>query len=349
MKEKISLMGILVNSFLAFGKITVGLLSYSASILAEGFHSLADIFSSLIGYFSIRISQKPADEKHPYGHFKFEVLGGIIIVIFLLAAGIGTIFESYQSYFNPQKIQIGYWSFIVMSISIVSNLVTSKLKIYYGKKENSVVLLTDGVHDQADIWASSAVFLGLFLSPYWIYTDSLLAFIIGLYIIKEAFSLGKEAISSLLDVSADPEIEEKIRRIVKEKNIELGSLKTQKKGSIITANLEINLDNNLNLEKATRISNNLREKLISSIESLRYVVIQIKSHSMETSFYQPSLGHGFGWQKKGKFKEKIEKATGQGPEGNCVCPKCGYKQAHQSGKPCARLKCPNCKINLQRQ
>ncbi len=349
MKEKISLIGILVNSFLTVGKIAVGIFSHSASILAEGFHSLADLFSSLIGYFSIRMSQKPADEKHPYGHFKFEVLGGIIIVIFLLVAGIGTLFEAYKSYFDPQKIQIGYWSFVIMLVSIIGNLVTSKLKRYYGKKENSLALLTDGVHDQIDVWTSGAVLLGLFLSRYWVYTDSFLALLIGLYIVKESFSLGKEAVDSLLDVSAGEEVEKKIRSIVEEENIKLGSLKTQKKGSIVTANLEINLDSGLSVEKATQTSNNLRKKLINNIENLQYVVIQIESHSLETSFYQPSLGRGFGWQKKGKFQEKIEKATGRRPDGKCVCPKCGYSVLHKKGVPCSTIKCPKCNVNLERK
>jgi len=358
MKEKISLLGILVNSFLAAGKITVGFFSHSASILADGFHSLADIFSSFVGYLGIKKAQKPADERHPYGHFKFEVLGGIVIVIFLLAAGIEAIFEAYKSHSDPQKISLNYWTFMVMAISIIFNFITSQLKIYYGKKENSLALLTDGTHDKTDVFASGAVLLGLFLTRYWAYTDALLAFLIGLYIIKEAFPLGKEAIDSLLDVSAGPEIEEKIKSIAKKENIEINSLKTQKKGSVVTANLEIKLPSNLSVEEATKISENLREKLIEEIEKLSYISIQIKSHEVETGFYKPvsgfisrglGLGKGFGWQRKGKFKDKIEEAAGQGPGGYCVCSKCGYKIPHERGVPCSTLKCPKDNTSLQRE
>jgi cation diffusion facilitator family transporter len=349
MTDKISLIGILVNCLLAVGKITVGFITYSASILADGFHSLADIFSSIIGYIGIKVSQKPPDQQHPYGHFKFEVLGGVVIVIFLLAAGVGTIFEAYASYLSPHKIQISYWSFIIMFISVISNYITSKLKIYYGKKENSITLLTDGTHDKMDVLASTAVFVGLFLSRYWGYADSSVAFIIGLYIIWESFKLGKEAINSLLDVSAGEDIENKMKSIVQSENIKLSSLKTQKKGSIISANLEIELDNSLSVEKATQISNELRSKLMGRIEHLQYVIIQIKSHDTETSFYQPTLGQGFGWQRKGRFKTEIPEATGQGPDGECVCPECGYTVPHQKGIPCSSLKCPNCNVSLVRK
>lgn len=349
MKEKISLLGILVNGFLATGKITVGIFSHSASILADGFHSLADIFSSFVGYLSIKKAQKPADEEHPYGHYKFEVLGGIVIVIFLLAAGIEAIFEAYQSYVDPQKINLNYLTFVVMLISVVFNFTTSQFKIYYGKKENSLALLTDGTHDKADVFTSGAVLFGLFLSRYWVYADALLAFLIGLYIIKESFSIGKEAMYSLLDFSAGKEVEDKIKKLVKEQNIDLASLKTQRKGSIITANLEINLNSSLTVERANQISEDLRKKLMQEIGNLQYVIIQIKSHDLETGFYKPGFGRGFGWQRRGKFKDKIKEAAGQGPGGYCVCPKCGYQIEHQRGIPCSSLKCPKCNINLERK
>jgi hypothetical protein len=88
---------------------------------------------------------------------------------------------------------------------------------------------------------------------------------------------------------------------------------------------------------------------MDGIEHLQYVVIQIKSHDTETSFYQPTLGQGFGWQRKGRFKTEIPEATGQGPDGECVCPECGYTVPHQRGVPCSSLKCPNCNVSLVRK
>jgi cation diffusion facilitator family transporter len=359
-KEKIAKISILANAILAGGKIIVGIISNSAAVLAEGFHSLADVVSSLIGYLSIKRARKPADEKHPYGHFKFEVLGGIGIGIFLLAAGIEAIFEAYQNYLDPQKIKLSYLTFAVMIISMAMNFATSRLKTYYGKKENSLTLLADGAHDKADVLASSAVLLGLFLTHYWIYADSLLAFLIGLYIIKEAIPIGKEAIDSLLDVSAPREVEEKIKEIAKSQGIEIPDLKTQQKGSVFTANLEINLPKNLSVDQATKISESLRERLTKEIKNLVYVSIQIKSHEVETGFYKPAIGalgfgggfgfgRGFSWQRKGRFRGEIEQARGEGPGGYCVCPKCGYKVPHERGVPCSTLQCPKCKINLVRK
>ena len=349
MKEKIAILSILANLVLAASKIVIGFLANSASVLAEGFHSLTDIFSSVIGYFGIRISQKPIDKEHPYGHHKFEVLSGGIITLILLATGVGVVYEAVQKFLNPESAVIGLAAFLVMLLSVLINFATSKIKIYYGKKENSLTLLSDGSHDKADFLASGAVLIGLFLSRYWIYADSILAFLIGLYIIKESFALGKEAADSLLDVSAGEEIENKIKEIIQRENIEVSSLKTQKKGSVVTANLEIKLPSNLSVKEAEKISENLRKKITDGIESLTYIAIQIKSHEIETGFYKPNFGKSFGWQRKGKFKKEVGEAQGQGPEGYCFCPKCNYKIPHIKGIPCSTMKCPDCNVDLERK
>lgn len=349
MKEKVAIISILANLVLAGGKITVGVFSHSTAIMAAGVDSFVDIFSSAISYIGIKISKKPADEKHPYGHYKFEVLGGVMITIIILVTGVGIIYKAFQNFFQPEDIKISYLAFGVMIFSVVVNELMARFKTHYGKKENSVALLSDGVHSRIDVYTSLVVLVGLFLTRYWIYADTLLAFLMGCFIIKAAFSIGKEAAGSLLDVSAGPEIEDKIKFIAKSENIEMDSLKTQKKGSAVTANLAIKLPNDLKVEEAAKISDSLRQKLTKAIEGLEYVAIQITSHEVETGFYKPSLGRGFGWQRKGRFQNKVEQAAGQGPGGYCVCSKCGYKTAHQRGAPCSSLKCPTCKLNLKRQ
>jgi len=349
MKEKIAAISISANVILAGGKLIAGFITGSGAVFAEGLHSGMDILSSAISFVGIKIAKKPVDKKHPYGHYKFEVLAGFIITIILFLTGLFIVVESIREFRNPSPVTIGYLALGVMLASAVINEIMARLKIHYGKKENSVSLLSDGVHSRVDVYASLAVLAGLFLTKYWIYSDSVLALLIGLYIIKESFSLGKEAVDSLLDVSAGEEIEKKINSIAKAQNVEINSLKTQKKGSAVTANLEINLPSNLNVEEATKISNSLRGKLIKEIENLEYVAIQITSHKLETGFYKPEFGRGFGWQRKGRFREEIKEARGRGLGGYCVCPKCGYKIPHERGVPCSMLECPKCKINLVRE
>jgi len=357
MKEKIAGLAVFANLLLAIGKLIVGFLAGATSVFAEGIHSAMDVLSSGIGFIGIKLSKKPVDKKHPYGHYKFEVLSGLIITIILFLTGAFIIYNSFREFQNPSPINIGYLALGIMIISAIVNEVMARLKINYGKKENSISLLSDGIHSRIDVYTSIAVLIGLLIVKFlgFIYADSILALLIGVYILKESFSLGREATDSLLDVSAGEEIEKKIKEIIKKEKIEISDLRTQKKGSAVTANLEIELPNKINVEEATKISNSLKENLIKNIEQLEYVAIQIKSHDVTDSYFKPKdfvskiTGRGFGWQRKGKFKDSIKEAQGKGPEGYCTCKKCGYRIKHERGVPCSTIKCPKCNINLTRE
>ena len=255
MKEKIAGLSVFANLILAIGKILVGFLAGATSVFAEGIHSGMDVLSSGIAFLGIKIAKKPVDKKHPYGHYKFEVLSGLIITIILFLTGAFIVYDSLREIQNPSPVNVGYLALGIMVFSAIVNEIMARLKIHYGKKENSVSLLSDGVHSRVDVYASIAVLIGLLVTEYWIYADSILALLIGLYIIKESFSLGKEATDSLLDASAGEEIESQIKKIVKQHDLEISDLKTQKKGSAVTANLEIELSNKLKVEEATEISN----------------------------------------------------------------------------------------------
>ena len=92
MKEKVALISILANVFLATGKLIAGFVAGSGAVFAEGLHSGMDILSSAISFVGIKIAKKPVDKKHPYGHYKFEVLAGLVITIIL--------FLKYNNLFN---------------------------------------------------------------------------------------------------------------------------------------------------------------------------------------------------------------------------------------------------------
>jgi cation diffusion facilitator family transporter len=356
MKEKIAIISVFVNLFLAIGKIVLGLLTGISSVLADGVHSGTDVFSSAISLIGIKVAKKPIDKDHPYGYYKFEVLSGLIITIFLFGTGLWIIYQAYKSFLSPELFFFSYLTLGVILLSAVLNEIMARLKKYYGKKENSLSLLADGTHDRIDVYTSVAVFVGLIIMPYWSYIDAILALIIGLYIVKESFSLGKEATDSLLDVSAGEEIENQIKEILAKFSVEMSDLKTQKRGSSVTASIEIKLPKDISVEEATKISNELQKELTGNIVPLEYVAIQIKSHDFVDSFFQPkdiiskvTQRKGFGWQRKGRFEKEIKEARAGGPGGYCVCPKCGYERMHESGIPCSKVECPKCKISLVRK
>ncbi len=342
MEQKISLLGLAANVFLGATKIGIGLLSRSTAILAEGIHSGMDVLSSIINYVGVKNSKKPADKEHPYGHHKVEVLSGFLITIILFLTGLWIIYEAICSFISPEVVEVTFLSVGIMILSTVINAVMSHIKIRYGKKYSSISLVTDGVHSKVDVLTSFAVIVGLFFSRYFIYTDSLIAVFIGVYIIKESLSLGKEATDSLLDTSAGEEIEDAISTVVKKKGITITGLKTQKRGPRISANIVIDLPKQLTVDKGAMITRQLEADLTGSIENLDYISIQIESQGISSNYYRPNFGKHIHWQKGNE-------GHGYGAEGYCICPNCDYRVKHERGKPCAHLICPNCHIELKRE
>ncbi|MGM5482299.1 MAG: cation diffusion facilitator family transporter [Nanobdellota archaeon] len=340
-KDTVSIAGLIENIFLFIFKLIVGILSKSTSILAEAAHSGTDIVSSAITYIGIKISKKPVDEQHPYGHHKYEVLFGFFISLFIFAAGAYIIYQAIINLINPVEVTVNALAMGVMVFSAIVNAGMSTWKIKTGKRENSLALVADGAHDKIDVFTSLGVLLGLVLTKWvWIYADSVVAILVGLYILKESIELGKEATDNLLDVSAGKEKEKKIRTIAKNNNIKLSELKTQKKGSIFTADISIKLPEDINVKKATDITEEFRQKLFNAFSDLNYAKISIEGTGTQTNYYKlKGFKGGYRWKSNKKdFTDNLY----------CVCSDCDYKEEKKPGVPCKTLKCPNCNKSLTR-
>lgn len=240
-----------------------------------------------------------------------------------------------------------------MLVSALINEIMARWKINWGKKEDSVALISDGLHSRADVYTSLAVFIGLILSKYLSLPqiDSLLAIFIGIYISKQSFILLKESIESLIGVSLGKEIEEKIKEIIEKENIEVDFLKTQKLGSNKNIYLGISLPAFLKIGEVSKIIEDLRRKIIDKIKNVSFLSIQVKSHNIEENFCKTFFKRGLRWRKGLAQENKPEESLlrGKGPEGYCICLKCGYKTEHRRGVPCSNLTCPNCHLPLKRE
>ena len=335
--ESVSILAVGANVFLFLIKLVVGVISGSYSVLADAVNSGSDIFASAINYVGIKISKKPSDEKHPYGHQKYEVLVGLVVTLVIFGSAIYIIYEAVRGVFNPEPLTMSIVAIVVMVISAGTNEVMARLKIKTGKEFNSIALQADGVHSRIDVLSSLAVVVGLVLTNYWVYADAVVALLVGLWILKESLSLGKEAADNLLDVSADKEKEQEVKDIVKEKKLELWDIKTQKRGSKFSANLMVKLPGEWKVEDATKTTEGLKKELLDRIEELDYVTISIDGAHGGTASYRGFAfgGRGYGWRRSKKEY--------------CMCPKCGYKVEHKPGVPCKDETCPKCDVKMMRE
>jgi len=291
--ENVSLISVFVNLLLGFLKLLFGFLSGSVALIADGIHSGLDVLSSFSSFLGLKISRKPKDEKHPYGHFRAESLSGFFIAFLLAVSGIWIIFESIMRFFGEEPVNLTYGAVIVVVASIVLSEFLARLKFHFGRKGKSLSLTADAEHSRADALSSVGVLLGLFLTRYFQLADAIIALLIGFYILYEAFHVGREITDSLLDVS-NKEVEERIKRLCFNQKVEIADLKTRKIGAFNFAELKIKLPLKMKVEQVEKVLNDLKEKLLSNIQGLQQVVITIEGYDVSFDAILPKLGKRIG-------------------------------------------------------
>ena len=288
-KESISISSTLVNLLLAILKLGVGFLIKSAALVADGIHSGLDIVSSAVTFFGIKAAKKPADIKHPYGHYRWETITGLAVTGLLLISALWIIYEGVIGILKQETLQIGLLAIFVIIVSIVANEIMARLKFFVGKKTNSLALIADAQHSRADAISSIGVLIGLILARFFLWADGITAILIGCYIIFQTWLIFKEVIDNLLDI-ANPEVEKQIREICQQQEIELLDLKTRQIGPQNFAELKIGLARDWKMRKVEEVTHNLENLLRQKIFSLSFVVIQVETHDLKRGYIKSKIG-----------------------------------------------------------
>ena len=288
-QQIVSLLSILVNLTLTAGKILLGIVFNLTALLAEGIHSGLDIVSSIVAFLGIKSAQKPVDKEHPYGHYRAESLAGFVVVIFLAGSAVWILYEGIIKFVYPESPILSIWAYMLMAASAIINEIMARLKFAIGSKFSSPALIADGEHSRADVISSVGVLIGIFLIKLWTGADAIVAILVGLYILWEAWQLGRQITDSLLDV-ADSEIEEKIKNICQEQNVAISELKSRKMGAVTLADLKIKLDPKFKIEEATRLTDKLQNVLLTQIEKLKSINITVESHEFQRGVLRTFTG-----------------------------------------------------------
>ena len=210
-KKSVAISSVIAAVGLTGFKIIVGLATGSLGILAEAAHSGLDLMAAVMTFLAVRISGRPADRNHLYGHGKVENLSAFFETVLLLVTCFWIIYEAtHRLLYHTANLEVNYWSFAVMITSIVVDVSRSRLLYRAAKKYNSQALEADALHFSTDIWSSAVVILGLFcvkLSE-WVsglaflrQADSVAAIMVGLIVVYVSIKLGLRTIQALLDVA----------------------------------------------------------------------------------------------------------------------------------------------------
>jgi len=291
--QSVSALSTFVNLGLGISKLVFGFLASSMALIADGIHSSLDVLSSFVTFWGLKTARKPVDEKHPYGYWKTESLAGFLVAILLGGSGIWILYEAILRIFDQEPVKLSSGAIAVVVISILVTESLARLKFYYGGKFRSLALVADAEHSRADALSSIGVLLGLCLVKYFNIADVIIALCIGIYILYQAFQIGKEITDSLLDV-ADKEVEERIKKICLSHKIEISQLKTRKIGTATFAEIKIKLPPKLKVEEVQRITDTLEERLLANIPELKQIVISIQAYQMTRTVVLPRLGKRIG-------------------------------------------------------
>ncbi len=189
------------NLLLTFAKLAGGWWIGSSAVVSEGLHSATDLLASFSAYFSVRMSSRPADEKHPYGYGKFEDLAAVFEATLIIVATVGVVtkaLEDFHSGRGPEHPELGMG---IMLLSILVNTAVSRFLFRTAAETDSVALEADAWHLSADVLTSVGVLVGLglvALTGHKVF-DPIAALGVGLYISFEAYRIGRTGLASLLD------------------------------------------------------------------------------------------------------------------------------------------------------
>lgn len=269
-KKFAATLSILSNSALIILKLVAGIISGSIGIVSEAIHSGSDLLASVITYFSVSESSKPADEDHQFGHGKYEDFTSFIEGILIIFAAFYIIYESVQKIFCGKDCKIdANIGLPVMFFSVIVNILVSAYLFKTAKKTGSAALYADGEHLRTDIYSSLAVFIGLLCVKITgnIIFDPIIAIFVAMIIFVAGYKICETAKNSLLDTSLSKEENEKIVEVINsnlgEGIISLKSLRTRQAG--LKKNIELTLIVQKDMHIST--SHKLCDKIEAEIES----------------------------------------------------------------------------------
>ncbi len=276
MNKKVSVarLSVASNTLLIALKLTVGLLSGSVSIISEAIHSLMDLVAAVIAFFAVRVSDIPADERHPYGHGKFENVSGVIEALLIVGAAVWIVVEAIHKIENPGEPEFVLLGATVMLVSAVVNYFVSRKLYKVAKETDSVALEADALHLKTDVYTSLGVGLGLLLL--WItgipLIDPIIAILVALLILWESFQLLKKAFTPLLDVSLDESEVSRINEILAARNLKYHDLKTRKAGNYRFVEFHLELPAGMVLAEVHRHCDDIEEILKTQLEHLTVTI-----------------------------------------------------------------------------
>lgn len=261
---RVTIVGSVVNMLLLIFKFVAGIVGNSAAMVADAVHSLSDFVTDIVVILFVRLSGRPADEDHGYGHGKFETLATLFVSLVLFGVAVmlfvGGVKDIVAVAHGEQLAEPTMVALIAAVISIIAKELLYHYTVKCGKKLNSQVVVANAWHHRSDAFSSIGVLAGvggaMFLGGRWAVLDPIAATIVSLFIVKVAYSLLMPSLEELLERSLPKDVEQRIEQIILSVDgvSSPHHLRTRRIGSAYAIEVHIRMDGNLTLTQAHAVT-----------------------------------------------------------------------------------------------
>lgn len=272
---------VIVNIILSIVKVVFGLIFKCSSLIADGIHSFSDLTTDFISIIGSKMSLKPADNKHPFGHGKIEYITSIIIGIFILVLGFFLIIESY----NKETVIPDLIVILVSIFTIISKYILSMFIYNRGIKYKNNILIASGSESKTDVVSSIVVLISIILMQFseiitiFKYSDLLATIIVALFIIKTGYNILKDNLSMILETQVDDEkyLEDIKNIILNEKEIiKIRDLYILINGPYYKLISNVNMQDDMTLKHAHDVIEKVEEDLKKYDDKIKYIFIHME-------------------------------------------------------------------------
>lgn len=259
-------------------KFVAYLLTGSVSLLSSLVDSVLDSLASILNFIAVRHALAPADAEHRFGHGKAEPLAGLGQATFIMGSSLFLIFETINRFVHPRSIEHGNVGILVMVISLVATTGLVLYQRHVVKHTASLAIHADSIHYLSDIALNTGVILALFMSSYlhWDLADPGVAMVLAAYITYSAWEIVQQSLDQLMDRELSGEDREKIKTIVNAHPdvISLHELRTRASGKDIFIQTHLDLEGNISLKEAHRISDEVEASLQAAFPNADILIHQ---------------------------------------------------------------------------
>jgi cation diffusion facilitator family transporter len=294
-KRSVALYSLLAAAVMCLLKLVAGVFTRSLGLLSEAAHSGLDLFAGILTLISIRVSDKPADDDHPYGHGKIENVSAYTQTFLMLISAAWITYEAIHRlirHHGPHDLNA--WAFAVMPLSIIVDISRSRALGRMAKKHGSPALAADAIHFSTDIWTSAAVLVGLICAwlaprlglPWLSYADSIAALIVAGVIIRIAYKLARPTVDELLDAVPEQERQrllESLRSVPSVLGVE--RLRLRRSGARYYADLTLGMSRTLTFQRSEQLVSDVTAAVQTVLPDCDVVVHTVPRASRAESIF----------------------------------------------------------------